>query len=150
MTFTCLKRNNKLVQKMKSLPFYLFILGCLSLLFTTCEKVENQSNLTATRKVKFVLYTEKDFSAENGMITFTAAIKKADNQILWDSILPPMKIKDIPTKANSINFEKLVPQNEASVLRVGYTYSIENVGMSWYWDRFEEGQDYKTVEFSFQ
>lgn len=134
---------------MKSSTLHLIILGFFSLFLTSCEEVDNAPKLIETRKVKFILYTEKDFSAQTDNITFTAAIKM-NNQVLWDSVLPPMTIKDIPTKAKPITFEKMVPKNEASLLRVGFIYNVENVGISWYWDRFEEGQEFKTIEFKFQ
>jgi hypothetical protein len=102
------------------------------------------------RKVQFVLYTEKDFSREENLITFTAFIKNATNKTLWDSVLPSVKIKDIPKLANKITIEKTVPGNDKGRLRVGFLYTIENVGMSWHNESFDAGEVFKIVEFKFQ
>lgn len=102
------------------------------------------------RKVQFILYTDKDFSHENNIITFRLSIQKSTNQILWDSVLAPMQIKDIPSLAQKLVVEKYVPGNDPSLLKVGFYYSIEGVGISWNLHPFESGETFKTVDFNFQ
>jgi hypothetical protein len=128
------------------LCFSIFLTG------TSCKKqtTEQPPVYTVPRKVQFVLYTDKDFSDNNQLITFELFIQKMPNQVLWDSVLPPMKIKDIPGPANKWILEKWVPGNEPSLLKTGFYYSIENVGNSWFIDTFKVGETFKTIEFNFQ
>lgn len=105
---------------------------------------------TVPRKVQFVLYTDKDFSNNNQLITFKLSIEKLPNHVLWDSVLAPMKIKDIPGPTNKWVFEKLVPGNDPSLLKTGFYYSIENVGSSWFIDSFKVGETIKILDFNFQ
>src|SRR5712675_2032378 len=80
------------------------------------------------RKVRFVLYTDKDFSNNNELITFELTIQNASSQVLWDSVLPPMRRKDIPGLSNKGVVEKWVPGNDPSLLKTGFYYAIQNVG----------------------
>lgn len=102
------------------------------------------------RKIRFSLSTDKDFSDNNGNITFTLSIRKTTNQILWDSVLPPMKIKDIPNPGNKLVVEKWVPGNDGSLLNVGFYYAIENVGYSWFLDTSKAGETFKMIDFNFR
>jgi hypothetical protein len=101
------------------------------------------------RKVSFALFSSDDLSGENGTITFTLHIGTPGSTI-WDSVLAPMKIKDIPTLAKELTFEKVVPGNKSGDLQVGFLYAIENVGNSWDLDIFRAGETQKTIEYDFQ
>jgi len=119
---------------------------------TSCTKQTAETNPANTipRKVQFVLYTDKDFADSNSIITFKLSIQKTGDQVLWDSVLPPMKIKDIPGPANKWVIEKWVPGNDPSLLKIGFYYTIENVGNSWYIDSFKTGDTFKSLEFNFR
>lgn len=131
------------------LPYILPILAVITLLtISSCQN--NDPGPNAIRKVQFSLYTNKDFSSDNGIITFRASIQNDKNQTLWDSTFAPMKLKDIPKVAQKIMVEKKVPGNDPSWLKVGFYYSIENVGTSWYLDKFEAGETLKKIDFNFQ
>jgi hypothetical protein len=118
---------------------------------TSCSKQSSTApENRIPRKVQFILYTDKDFSNNNGIITFELSIQKLPNHVLWDSVLPPMKIKDIPGPANKWVIEKWVPGNDPSLLKTGFYYSIENVGNSWFIDSFKVGDTVKTIEYNFQ
>jgi hypothetical protein len=119
---------------------------------TSCKKqtTEAASENGVPRKVQFVLYTDKDFSNNNGIITFELSIQKMPNHVLWDSVLSPMKIKDIPGPANKWVIEKWVPGNDPSLLKTGFYYSIENVGSSWFIDSFKVGDTFKSIVYNFQ
>lgn len=121
---------------------------CVSIIFieSSCDKPNNDPE----RKVQFQLYTDKDFSTDDNLVTFRASIQNTNNQVLWDSVLAPMKIKDIPAFAQKIAFEKIVPGNNPSLLKVGFYYVIENVGNSWHLDSFKVGETFKIVDFNFQ
>jgi len=137
---------------------YLSIISilCVStiLIGTSCKKQITYDALNSSsknlRKVQFVLYTDKDFSSDNHTITFKVSIKKSGNQVLWDSTLAPMKIKDIPNLAHKLVILKAVPGNDPSLLKVGFYYTIKDVGNSWYLNAFNVGETFKVVNFNFQ
>jgi len=125
----------------------------IMLVGASCKKPAAQllpfSPLTP-RKVQFSLYTNKDFSHDNQRVVFRLSIQKANNQLLWDSVLAPMLVRDIPDAEHKLVVEKLVPGNDYSLLKVGFYYSIENVGNSWHLDSFAAGVPFKAVDFNFQ
>ena len=134
------------------LCFFSFLVPAILLAGISCNKqtAEPIPVRHISRKVQFVLYTDKDFSDNNELITFELSIQKTTNQMLWDSVLPPMKIKDIPGPSNKWVIEKWVPGDEPSLLKTGFYYSIENVGSSWFVDSFKVGDTIKTIDFNFQ
>lgn len=145
---------------MKKVYFYCCMLCICSFLEMACTKnsvyidanpVENAlpPSLNQERKVHYLLYTDKAFSQSDAMITFTLLIRDAQHRILWDSVLAPMRIKDIPTRINKLEVVKSVPDHNSSRLQVGFLYSIENVGYSWYLDQFKEGEAEKVIEYNF-
>lgn len=128
----------------------LIICSFVILTESTCQKHPlDVDNLEDVRKVQYQLYTEKDFGADTSIITFSAIIRTTDNLILWDSVLAPMKLKDIPGPANKIVFEKIVPYY-SSPLKVGFEYSIEGVGHSHFIDSFGVNEKYRVVNFNFK
>lgn len=100
--------------------------------------------------MRFELYTTKDFSTNNDSITFSVFIKKVNNQVLWDSTFSPMKIKEIPSQTNKLIINKAVPNNDTSLLKVGFNYTIQNVGNAQFLDSFNTGNNLKVVNFNFQ
>ena len=129
---------------------HLFFLFSLTFLIVTSCKKESTDHPETPRKIQFSLYTDKDFSTDNSNIVFTVVIENSTNKVLWDSTLATMKIKDIPDLAHKLVIEKLAPGNNNSLLRVGFLYTIENVGNSWHWDYSNPGETFKKVEFNFK
>ena len=125
-----------------------------TLIGTSCKKqiIDNKifDKRIVTRKVEFQLYTTSDFSNENDSIFFKVSIIKPRNQILFDSMLAPMKIKDIPNRTHKLIIDKAVPGNDPSLLKVGFYYTIKNVGSSWHTEPFDAGKTFKIVDFNFQ
>ena len=120
---------------------------------TSCKKQntdEVPGDPASARKVRYLLYSDKDLSGDQNAITFTLSIQNSNNQTLWDSVLTTIKIKDIPDLAHKFVVEKTVPGNDNSLLKVGFYYSIENIGNSWHLDAFDAGAIFKTVDFNFQ
>ena len=107
------------------------------------------NNKDVTRKIQFVLYTDQDISADNDLVTFRLSIQRLPNRVLWDSVLAPMRLKDIPALAQKLVLERAVPGNDPSLLKVGFIYSIENTGNSSHLEYIEAGQNFKRVEFNF-
>lgn len=119
---------------------------------TSCKKYTSDymhGNPIVPRLVQFVLFSNNELSNDNNTITFTLAIKKPSGEVLWDSILAPMKIKDIPTLDHPVFVEKYVPGNDPSLLKVGFFYTINNVGNSSFTVPFESGETLKKVGFNF-
>jgi hypothetical protein len=147
---------NRFIKKISKMKFLSIVcILCIStiLIGASCKKQTTDqvpNNQGVLRKVQFLLYTDKDFSTDDGIITFTLSIQNSTNQILWDSVLTPMKIKDIPNLEHKLVAEKIVPDNDTSLLKVGFLYSIENVGNSWHLDSFRVGETFKVVDFNFQ
>ena len=117
---------------------------------TSCKKQTAVSTDNSSRKVKFILYTDKDFSTDNNTIVFKVSIQKTSNQVLWDSTFAPMKIKDIPNSLHKLVIEKAVPGNDSSDLKVGFYYTITNVGNSWFLDLSPSGETFKEISYNFQ
>jgi len=122
----------------------------LSLIATSCKKKSDTVSSPVTeRTIRYVLYTDNDFSNDDNNIHFTVFINDAGNNRIWDSALAPMKIKEIPSQLNSLAVEKTLRGNNQSLLKVGFLYDIENVGSSQYTDTSNAGTTLKVVNFNF-
>ena len=120
----------------------------------SCKKDEasrsgGNNNNSQARKVRYELYTEEDFTGDQHNIQFSLFIKNAGKTI-FDSSLATMKVEEIPDSIHKIVIEKFVPGNDASTLTVGFTYQIENVGISWYLDTFPAGDTLKLLQYRFK
>jgi hypothetical protein len=115
---------------MKIVPKGSILLLSVILIQTACHKPQGDVDglPKIPRKFRFQLYTNSDFSNDNHLITFEVFIEKSANQVLWDSTLSPMKIKDIPDSIHKLIIDKSAPGNETGLLKVGFRYAIENVG----------------------
>jgi len=123
------------------------------MLGTSCKKYTSDYmpiDPTVPRLVQFLLFTNSESSNDNSIVTFTVAIKKTNGDVLWDSVLAPIKVKDIPGIDDSLFVEKYVPGNDPSLLKVGFFYTIENVGNSSFTVPFEPGETLKKVGFNFR
>jgi hypothetical protein len=130
----------------KSLSFVvgLLLLGALS----SCKK-DPSYETKAPRVIRFELFTQKDFSADQHNITFSLVIRN-HTRVLFDSTLAIMKIRDIPGIDNKLVFEKTVPGDDHTELAAGFEYAIENVGFSWFIDTVPASAVSKTISYSFQ
>jgi hypothetical protein len=125
---------------------------CLLLITASCNKHKDEQTNNENpidRIVQFSLFTDQDFSNDEKLITFRVSIEKYPNITIWDSVLTPMKIKDIPSLTNKITIEKLI-RNEPGKLKVGFYYTIENVGVSWFYNAMEPWESSKKVDFNFR
>ncbi len=128
----------------------------LSILLATtlsCSKQKDEQIVGApasSRTIRFQLYTTKDFSSEENSIQFTLSIKSTStNQVIWDSTLAPLKIKDLPGSSNKLIYEKTISGNDP-ILKAGFYYTIPNVGNSWYLDTCRNTTTLKIIDFNFQ
>lgn len=128
------------------------VISALMLVETSCNKqTYNQPKCMEVQKtVQFVLYTDQDFSGNNSNITFSVFIEKFPNKTLWDSSFVPIKEKDIPNFLNKLVVQKSLPVCDNDLLKVGFRYSIENVGESWHFDSLKVGDTFKILDFNFR
>jgi hypothetical protein len=122
------------------------ILSFSLLLTTSCKKDEVAP--VGPRTIRFELYTDQDYSLETNSIVFKPNITDG-NKVLWDSVFSAVQIKDIPSPAHKIVFEKVI-LNNSSDLKAGFEYTIENVGVSWYYVKATPAESIKTVSFNFR
>ena len=124
----------------------------LVMIGASCKKYTSEYipiDPTAPRLVQFVLFTNSELSNDNSTVTFTLAIKKPTGEALWDSVMAPIKLKDIPSLDHPVFVEKYVPGNDPSLLKVGFLYTIDNVGNSSFTVPFEPGETLKKIGFDF-
>jgi hypothetical protein len=138
---------------MKKKSVFSILIVSIIMIGTSCKKYTSEYipiNPKAARLVQFVLFSNSGMSNDNSSVTFTLAIRKPTGEVLWDSALAPIKIKDIPSLDEPLFVEKYVPGNDPSLLKVGFFYTIENVGNSSFTVPFEPGETLKKVGFNFQ
>src|SRR6476620_3133790 len=132
--------------------FFVTVVALLSVIGQSCKKTHPSTggeSLSSARKIRFQLYTDKDFSNETSVIKFSIFIRNA-HTTLFDSSLAPMQIKDIPDVAHKIVIEKTVSGNGNTDLSAGFHYEIENVGHSGYIDTSKAGNAFKVIDYAFQ
>ena len=117
----------------------------------SCKKntVDPPAGIPGERKVRFVLYTTKNYAGNDQLVSFTLKMS-AGGTTVWDSALAPIQLKDIPGPGNKLVIEKKVPGNNNAQLITGFVYTIENVGISWYTDVFNAGEMLKTIDLDFR
>jgi hypothetical protein len=137
---------------MKKITTVAFATAMTFVSLNACTKeAGSNSQQPKARRIDFQLFTTSDFTSDSNLITFTLRIKSADNIIAWDSVLAPMKIKDIPDEAHKLEAIKQVPNDDGmKTLSVGFLYTIENVGMSWWLDTCMAGDTLKQVRYDFK
>jgi hypothetical protein len=142
------------IYMMKSVRTLILLVAFVVFFLTSCKKQVIESapapGNEGVRKVQFSLFTDKDFTNDTQMITFSLTIHNVSNTLQWDSVLAPMQLKDIPKLANKLVIVKPVPNNDQSLLHIGFYYAIQNVGNSWYLDSLNAGEKFKEVAFNFQ
>jgi hypothetical protein len=138
---------------MKYQASQVIILWAMAIVISSCRKIAMTEAFTrpaVSRTIQFSLYTSQNFSIYNDSISFLLRIRNANGQVLWDSTLPKMRIKDIPKFENRILVEKAVPDADSSVLKVGFVYTVDNVGISWYQDTCHKSTAVKVMSFDFR
>ena len=124
------------------------LLSCLLVSNFSCKKDEGTPK--SSRTIQFVLYTEKDFSNAYDTIIFSIFIKSG-SQFLLNRPIGAMRVADIPTPANKLVFNEIVPPgHDQERLSVGFLYEIKNVGNSWFIDSCNAGEVLHVVNYNFQ
>ncbi|MFD2148240.1 hypothetical protein [Mucilaginibacter antarcticus] len=126
---------------------FLFIMAATATMISSCSK-QSLPVKTLARTVNFNRYTEKDFSAEKGNITFFVQITDGSKKLL-DSAVATMRINEIPTQANKLIYAKTL-NNTNGELKVGFKYVLENFGYSLHYDIFNSNEVHKEMNFSYK
>ncbi len=137
------------------------LLLTLCITIASCKKDGSNGNPIppgSGRTVRFLLYTDQDFSNNNSVIHFSVFIKKGSvyvfdttaSNLLFDSAFAPIQIKDIPDPEHKIVVEKKVVGYDDADLTAGFVYEIENVGSSWHIDTSTAGNPVKVIDYNFR
>jgi hypothetical protein len=123
------------------------------LIVASCKKDKHQQPVSSpTKTVRFVLYTNEDFSTDDDTVSFVATIRNNSGTInsrtIFDSTLATRRFKDIPGPSNKLIFEKTVPDN-GSVLKVGFIYT-DRFGVGSHFDTVSTNEKFKVFEYPFQ
>lgn len=103
------------------------------------------------RTIQFSLFTSEDLSAYKDSITFTLYIRNIhERKNIWDSVFKTRTIHEIPSFANRILVEKIIPESDTSLLIAGFNYYISNVGVSWFADTCSKSTAFKKIELNFR
>ncbi|HEX4372986.1 MAG TPA: hypothetical protein VHZ50_06760 [Puia sp.] len=119
----------------------------------SCKKQGSQSPVApSTHTVRFVLYTNEDFSTDNDTVSFELVIRNnsgaTSSRTIFDTTLATRRFRDIPGPSNKLVFEKTVP-NDGSVLDVGFIYT-SRFGIGSHFDTVATNEKLKVFEYPFQ
>jgi len=122
-------------------------------LILSCKKEKPQPVPgSSTKTIKFVLYTNEDFSTDEDTIRFALTIRNNAGTIkarsIFDTTLMLMKIKDIPGPANKIVISKTVP-DDGTLLEAGFIY-YTRFGVGSRFDTVSTNEKVKVFEYPFQ
>jgi hypothetical protein len=119
----------------------------------SCKKEMPQPTSGSSAKtVKFVLYTNEDFSTDEDTIRFALTIRNNAGTIkvrsIFDTTLMLMKIKNIPGPANKLVFSKTVP-DDGTTLEAGFIY-YTRFGVGSKFDTVSTNEKVKVFEYPFR
>lgn len=120
---------------------------------TSCKKGNPQQPATSPIKtIRFVLYTNKDFSSDNDTVSFKLVIRNnagtIQSRTIFDTTLATIRFKDIPGPMHKLIFEKKVP-NDGTLMEAGFIYSAW-FGVGSRFDTVGVGEKLKVFEYPFQ
>ena len=117
----------------------------------SCNKNLPHPSPVIARTIQFELATDKKFSADEGGIQFTLFIQDSgNNRLHWDSVLPPMQLKDIPRSPFALKIQKKVAGDDTLTLTAGFWYKLGNNSYSGWLDTMHAATRFKIVHFNFQ
>jgi len=128
----------------------IFTGACITI---SCKKQNPQPPAAAsTQTVRFVLYTNEDFSNDDDTVSFALTIRNntgtINSRTIFDSTLATRRFKDIPGPSNKLIVEKTVP-NDGSVLTVGFIYT-DRFGVGSHFDTVSTNEKLKVFEYPFR
>lgn len=131
-------------------PISIFTIACIAV---SCKKQQPQPPAaSATQTVRFILYTNEDFSTDNDTVSFALTIRnnanKTNSRTIFDTTLATIRFKDIPGPANKTVIEKTVP-NDGSILKAGFIYT-DKFGVGSHFDTVSTNEKLKVLEYPFR
>ncbi|HEY9001900.1 MAG TPA: hypothetical protein VIM89_11150 [Mucilaginibacter sp.] len=136
---------------MKRFAGTLLVLAAISFIIS-CKKEKSQPAAASSKTIKFVLYTNEDFSTDEDTIRFALTIRNNAGTIksrsIFDTTLMLMKIKDIPGPSNKLVFSKTVP-DDGTLLEAGFIY-YTRFGVGSKFDTVSTNEKLKVFEYPFQ
>jgi hypothetical protein len=122
-------------------------------IITSCKKEKPQQPINSlTKTVRFILYTNEDFSTDDDTVSFALTIRNNSGTInsrsIFDTTLATRRFKDIPGPSNKLVVEKTVP-DDGSVLTVGFIYT-DRFGVGSHFDTVSTNNRLKVFEYPFQ
>ena len=131
-------------------PISIFTIACIAV---SCKKQQPQPPAaSATQTVRFILYTNEDFSTDNDTVSFALTIRNnagmTNSRSVFDTTLATLRFKDIPGPANKLIIEKTVP-NDGSMLKVGFIYT-DRFGVGSHFDTVATNEKLKVFEYPFR
>lgn len=128
----------------------IFIAACIII---SCKKEKPQPPVASpTKTVRFILYTNEDFSNDEDTVSFALTIRNNAGTIksrsIFDTTLATRRFKDIPGPSNKLVIEKSVP-NDGSVLSVGFIYTAK-FGVGSHFDTVSTNEKLKVFEYPFR
>ena len=132
-------------------PALLFLTAAF--LIISCKKEKPQPVPSpSTKTIKFVLYTNEDFSTDEDTIRFALTIRNNAGTVkarsIFDTTLMLMKIKDIPGQGNKLVISKTVP-DDGTILEAGFIY-YTRFGVGSRFDTVSTNEKLKVFEYPFR
>ena len=137
---------------MKRLFTFLSIFTAICLTISCKKQASPRPAASSRQTVRFILYTNEDFSTDEDTVSFALTIRNNSGTInsrtIFDSTLATRRFKDIPGPSNKLVFEKTVP-NDGSVLTVGFIYT-SRFGVGSHFDTVSTNEKLKVFEYPFR
>jgi len=137
---------------MKRFLIFLSIFATICLTISCKKQASPQPAPSSRQTVRFILYTNEDFSTDEDTVSFALTIRNNSGTInshtIFDSTLSKRRFKDIPGPSNKLVFEKSVPNN-GSILTVGFIYTSK-FGVGSHFDTVSTTEKLKVFEYPFR
>jgi hypothetical protein len=137
---------------MKFSTTILLLASCVTV-FVACRKDRVRSDdliPLVSKTIRFQLYTTEDFKIETKNVIFRLFIEDPMRHIIWDSLLPPIRLNQVPDSFHIISIERNIRIKPQETIKAGFRYTIEDVGSSSYVDTLSPGTKFKLIEFNFR
>lgn len=135
---------------MKDIKTYVFLILILGTTPFACgKKYASEHMRLVERKIVFQLWTDQDFSSDYSVINFSVFVRQG-REVLFDSSLASMMIKDIPDAGHKITVEKKILVDRDATILTGFNYEIPGIGVAWHTDTMQAGSNAKTLDYAFK
>lgn len=123
-----------------------FLFASMTLALASCKKYTPKT--VNNRTVQFELFTDQEFKGLRNEISFTLFIEHQGSAPIWDTVLPPMTLEDIPFLPKKLVILKTI-SGDNSILKAGFRYHLLEVGNSASIDTISPNTAFKIIAFNF-